>query len=598
MLRAVSPRRPALCALLLSLCCAAQAAAAGDPIMPLSQVQRGMHCTGYSVIRGTDISSFDVTIDDIVSDASDQTSILATVSGPAVDSTGVGPGFSGSPVYCPSPSDGTPEVAGAIAIGLGDYGNKTLLLTPIEKMLGEPVSPPSSARRDPRVFRHARPLALPVSIAGLSPAVSGFFARAAKRAGRELIGAPSAPRVDFPVQTLKPGAAMAVGLSSGDIEAGAIGTVTYVDGNDIWAFGHPLDSVGPRSLFLQDAYVYAVINNPTGTLDASTYKLAAPGHDVGTLTGDGVFAVTGILGALPPHFPLVVNATDADTGAKETLTTQIADERGVGNPTGLSPLNLVGTATVAQAAYDILHGSPVHTSGQMCASFTVAERSKPMRFCNTYVASGSGEAADGAGSLAGAPEVSDFGQAVGMVDGFQLGPLHITGVDVELSLRRGLAQAFMTSIHSPTRRMHRGSTYPLTVGLTKPGGAKSKVTIKVRVPRAIPKGKRDLVLSGTPSDVAGGGSLTKLILALLSTPDERGALNVADLAKDIAGLQRYDGVTASFRPPRKKGDPIGSPTSDDALPSGGEGRAQRERPVYRNPKLRLSSAVAVRVTIV
>ena len=28
-------------------------AAAGDPIMPLSQVRQGMQCTGYSVVQGT-----------------------------------------------------------------------------------------------------------------------------------------------------------------------------------------------------------------------------------------------------------------------------------------------------------------------------------------------------------------------------------------------------------------------------------------------------------------------------------------------------------------------------------------------------------------
>jgi hypothetical protein len=35
---------------------------AGDPIMPLSEVHSGMRCTGYSVVRGTEISSFDVEI--------------------------------------------------------------------------------------------------------------------------------------------------------------------------------------------------------------------------------------------------------------------------------------------------------------------------------------------------------------------------------------------------------------------------------------------------------------------------------------------------------------------------------------------------------
>ena len=53
--------KPALAlALAATLGVPASAAAQGDPIMPLSQVQRGMHCTALSVVHGTDISSFDV----------------------------------------------------------------------------------------------------------------------------------------------------------------------------------------------------------------------------------------------------------------------------------------------------------------------------------------------------------------------------------------------------------------------------------------------------------------------------------------------------------------------------------------------------------
>ena len=51
------------------------------------------------------------------------------MSGPAVDETGIGPGFSGSPVIC----DG--RNAGAISEGLGEYGNHVALATPIEEML-------------------------------------------------------------------------------------------------------------------------------------------------------------------------------------------------------------------------------------------------------------------------------------------------------------------------------------------------------------------------------------------------------------------------------------------------------------------------------
>ena len=69
---------------------------AGDPIMPLAQVHGGMRCTGYSVIRGTEITSFDVDVIDVFSGPYPQ--VLVKVSGPAVDETGIAEGFSGSPV--------------------------------------------------------------------------------------------------------------------------------------------------------------------------------------------------------------------------------------------------------------------------------------------------------------------------------------------------------------------------------------------------------------------------------------------------------------------------------------------------------------------
>src|SRR5215210_6508073 len=76
---------------------------AGDPVMPLGDVRSGMQCTGYSVVRGTDIASFGVEVIDVVDDRASGTGprILVKVSGPAVDETGIGPGFSGSPIYCP-----------------------------------------------------------------------------------------------------------------------------------------------------------------------------------------------------------------------------------------------------------------------------------------------------------------------------------------------------------------------------------------------------------------------------------------------------------------------------------------------------------------
>src|SRR3954453_3448819 len=167
---------------------AAPAVAAGDPTMPLWQVSAGMHCTGYSVIQGTAISSFNVDVLDVTGgEASVSTGrILIGVSGPAVDATGIGPGFSGSPIYCPDGA-GTNRVIGAISESINEYGGKAALATPIDAIIGTPVDVPGRTNAtvsrttkavsgpkgvSPRMraaLASAKPIVAPMSVSGLTP---------------------------------------------------------------------------------------------------------------------------------------------------------------------------------------------------------------------------------------------------------------------------------------------------------------------------------------------------------------------------------------------------------------------------------------------
>src|SRR4051812_37381678 len=183
----------ALLALLLVVPFSAPARAA-DPIMPLSDVRSGMHCTGYSVVHGVDISSFDVEVMDVVaSSASDpEPRILVRVSGAAVEPWGIAEGFSGSPVLCPD-SAGTMRNIGALAYSVGQYGDAIGLATPTGRSGGGPVAPPAATRRAPALLRSARPLAGPLSIGGLSPALGSLVERAGRIAGRTVRAAPGGP---------------------------------------------------------------------------------------------------------------------------------------------------------------------------------------------------------------------------------------------------------------------------------------------------------------------------------------------------------------------------------------------------------------------
>src|SRR4051812_5238208 len=336
----------------------APVARAADPIMPLDQVQRGMRCTGLTVVRGVDIASFDAEVIDVVAGRPpEDPRILIRVSGPALGDAGIAEGFSGSPIYCPDGA-GTQRVIGGISETLGQYGETVGLVTPIEQMLGVPVDAPETARYAPRLLRSGRPLSGLLTVAGVSAPLGRALEATARRDHRRFLAVPPGPLGTFAPQQLVPGASLAAGYSTGDLTVGAVGAVTYTDGDVVYGFGHPFDSAGKRALLMEDAFVYTVIGNPLDTQDSTSYKLAAPGHAVGTLTNDTPNGVTGRVGVLPDTATLTVNATDGDTGAQRTLGSEVADEASAGFPTGISPLVQVADLAFLQQATTILGGTP------------------------------------------------------------------------------------------------------------------------------------------------------------------------------------------------------------------------------------------------
>ena len=532
---------------------AASAAADGGPIMPLSQVQPGMNCTGETVVQGTTISSFDVHVIDIVQSPGEGPRILISVSGPAVDSTGVAEGFSGSPVYC-TDAFGTVRNIGAISEGVGQYGGNVALVTPIEQMLGEPVDPPSSA---PRLAVKPQPLAGPLTVGGLAPSVFGLLQRAAARAGRVVFDVPAdgeaspssgATNVGFPVQQLVPGASVAASYSSGAIPMGAIGTVTYVDGPTVYAFGHELDGAGRRSLLLQDAYVYYVVNNPDPTTGPS-FKLASPGHTLGLVSSDTPNAVIGQVGAPPPVIPVDVTADDLDTGNTLALDSQVADETDVGLPLGTSVLDTIAPLEVAQAATQIYDGPPANESGTMCLRIYVRESRTPMGFCNRYV--GSGTAGDSGASppLLASDAAADVTSAFAALERVDFAALHVEHVVADVRAARGLDEAAIIGARAPVQvkaghtvrirllvQVYRGRVRTVAFRLHIPSGAQGPLLVTIRGPAPAAAPSPDGGLASAIA-VALGGSPTPLATSPISS--------LPALRAAIAGIGNYDGLYAN-----------------------------------------------------
>ncbi|MEZ5121973.1 MAG: hypothetical protein R2736_10425 [Solirubrobacterales bacterium] len=549
-------------ALAVGLASGTATATAAEPIMPLSEVHSGMRCTGLTVVRGTDIAAFDVDVIDVV--GGDTTGgeplILVRASGGAVEPAGIASGFSGSPVVC----DG--RIAGAIAYGTGDYGNRVVLATPIEAVLGMPVPDPPAAGRAlaSAAQRAPRPLATPIAVRGVDPRVLAPFARRAAKAGLVLQAVPTAPvGHGFPVAPMVPGASVAIGLASGDVAAGAVGTVTYVDGSRIWALGHPFEAAGRRSLLLQDAWVYTVIDNPIGVEGAASSKLAAPGHDLGAITYDGRFGVGGVVGALPPRTAVRVRARNDVTGAVEQLDVGVADETDVGLPNGISPLSIVAPMAAAQAGFAALDGAPVRQSAEACVRLRLRELAAPTGFCNRYV----GDIGGGAASPSGVYAV-DLAAAIADVDAFAAQAPHVLSVDVDLRVAPGLRQAFLVGVRGP-RTVRPGASTSLTLELQHYRGARFERRVRLRVPRSLASGRYELTVAGTPADFASDEKpVLDVPVAASPTPT-----TMAGLARQIRSIGRWDGVYVGFR----------AAGSDEAPPG---------RRLYRDADLRVSGSAS------
>jgi hypothetical protein len=108
-------------------------------------------------------------------------------------------------------------------------------------------------------------IATPVSFGGFTRAALDAFAPQLRALGLEprqgvAAGGKIEPAMGNPAD-LKPGSMISVQLMSGDLSVGADGTVTHIDGNRIYAFGHRFLDIGSTALPFAGAEVLTLLAN-------------------------------------------------------------------------------------------------------------------------------------------------------------------------------------------------------------------------------------------------------------------------------------------------------------------------------------------------
>jgi hypothetical protein len=153
---------------------------------------------------------------------------------------------------------------------------------------------------------------------------------------------------------LKPGAMISVQLMSGDMGVGADGTVTYIDGSRIYAFGHRFLDIGATALPFARAEVITLLPNVN-----TSFKLSSAREWMGTISQDRDTAVSGELGKRPNMVPMSFSVSRGSK-AVESYRMQMVDD-----PL-LSPLLLqMAVFSVIDRTERTLGAATLRVTGQM-----------------------------------------------------------------------------------------------------------------------------------------------------------------------------------------------------------------------------------------
>jgi hypothetical protein len=465
----------------------------------ISEVKPGMPAHCLTDFGEAGIEKFELKVLDVVFGIRDlepgRSSILVIGLDERFKHAGLVAGCSGSPVYI----DG--RLAGALAGGYTFSKDPLYLVTPIEEMLevgeaGGSGTVGGSSHSAALAFDLSKPIDLaeidkqltarkvlassspngpaalpcPLLISGLPGETCQHLTAPLEAMGFMAVASPggAAPLKEGET-ALKPGATLAVPMVTGDIRMSAIGTVTEVRGDRIYAFGHSLFGGGPTNLPMAGGKVYTVVSNLV-----SSFKMATCSDIVGAIISDQSGAIVGRIGEKPRMIPVTIHCERFDALEPCNYNCQVAYHQ------ELTPR--FARAAVLAAGYRDGSFPPNHTI-EYDGAIDLAD-GRSIHFANTSANTELGELGiEIAGSL-----------ALLMNNPFRAAEVKDLRFDVRL-MPKNIA-SYLWSVEIANSRIKPGDTIRAEVVVESFLKEKRKYQVGLEVPENLAPGKYNLLFLG------------------------------------------------------------------------------------------------------
>jgi hypothetical protein len=456
-----------------------------ERVMRVDDVRPGMVGEAHTVFSGTKPEAFKVRVVSVVRNfLPKQDVILVRAEDPRVEFSGIAAGMSGIPVYIQG------KLLGAIAYAWSFAKEPLAGVTPIEVMLAERSRPRRATRTlvesgelvyspdegggeislgetpsaDPGGMPQLRRVSVPLSISGLSDRAMDELTSSLKPFGMVPMragGGGAVRKVARGAEQLVPGGAVGVQLIRGDMNATAMGTITWVKGNTVLAFGHPMFGVGEVNLPMVTGEVHTFIAS-----QFSSFKLATPVAEIGAVVQDRPSCIVGDLGLRSTMLPIEVRVSAPGAETRVFRAEVVRNKR----------LTAILASAVLTTA--IADAEPDQTDMAVTLATKLGMRGMAAVDLRDQVFTQEGLSPRALGSLRGVRALGEL-----LANPFQPVGVDRLEFDVKVEFRRDYAE--IISVALPTEEVRAGDTVPLRVTLRPYAGREYVETVPFVVPERL-----------------------------------------------------------------------------------------------------------------
>ncbi|AGA26010.1 SpoIVB peptidase S55 domain-containing protein [Singulisphaera acidiphila] len=482
---------------------------AGEPDRKIywnvEDIRPGMKGTGQTVMVGTKLEEFGAEVLGVMRGVSPgRDMILCRLTGLNLEHAGIIQGMSGSPIYING------KLLGAVAFAW-EFGKDPIAgVTPFEQMVQYVRS------NDRRIAAEAkdgelhaaqaapsalidglatdatfdasptpvsggalggmRPIATPIAATGFSPRALAFLGDRFRPLGMAPMAGGAAPeRVirEEGDKPLVPGSPLSIAMVTGDFDLSGIGTVTHVEGNRVYGFGHPMFSLGACEFPMMTGYIHTVYPRASVSM-----KMGSPLKVVGVLDTDVSTGVAGHLGGVPDMIPLSVRVKSGRYSEPQVYHVQIVRE-----PNLLATLVM----TVLTNAIDTEGNLPEELTAKIKATIKLKGHD-PIELSDTL----SGPRFTG--QMGAANLFSPIASIVNILVRNPMAPIRLESIDCDVDITPGRKVATIESIRLNSDRLEPGQTLKGTVTIKPFKGERETVAIELPLPADIEEGSYEATI--------------------------------------------------------------------------------------------------------